>query len=574
MRVKLILPYYGKWPAYLSHYLESCRPNERFEFHFFTDLRPPSSYPSNVTFTALPFGELIERIRRVTQADVPAGIAPYKLCDFKPMYGVIFSEYLQGTDFWGHGDVDVIYGDIARFITPEVLAAHDVISCHHRWMSGAFALFRNSPAITGLYKKSPYHRTVPEHKEYLGFDETLGHAAWDEPSDLFDIEPRESMTHVVLRARLKGEIRAFFADMVHEEFLGKREYFVWENGTLKSGEGREKMLFHFVQNKERAYFAVPERVAGAKKFYITETGLYLEPEFRGRGYVLRAAARKTGAFARCLFRFLSLRKKTRNSFRYFMTSVGLLSTARRAAARVRSWHPRQLVHRARVARFYSQFVGKGDLCFDVGANVGDRTDVFDALGARTVAVEPQPACVAELRERFAHRPRVVIEPFALSDTEGTAKIWIDEGAPILSTLSDDFRRSGRFSGANPWSSKCSVRVTTLDKLIEKHGMPKFCKIDVEGFEAKVFAGLSRAIPSLSFEYMRELAADVEGCARKLSAMGDYEFNFCEGESFVYSFKKWQDRDALFAALATIPKPLLWGDVYARLKRSPSDTRLG
>src|SRR5262245_12044409 len=58
------------------------------------------------------------------------------------------------------------------------------------------------------------------------------------------------------------------------------------------------------------------------------------------------------------------------------------------------------IHRRKMRHFYSQFIAPGNLCYDVGANVGDRTDIFRKLGARVIAIEPQTACLEVLRQRF------------------------------------------------------------------------------------------------------------------------------------------------------------------------------
>lgn len=149
--------------------------------------------------------------------------------------------------------------------------------------------------------------------------------------------------------------------------------------------------------------------------------------------------------------------------------------------------------------FYSTFIKPGDLCFDVGANVGNRTAIFLSLKARVVAVEPQPACVQKLKSRFADR--ITIVPKGLGSEPGVLPMHISD-ASTLSTFSKEWINelgSNRFSGYQ-WKETIHVEITTLDQLIAEYGMPHFCKIDVEGYELNVIKGLSRPIPHLSFEY--------------------------------------------------------------------------
>ena len=170
-------------------------------------------------------------------------------------------------------------------------------------------------------------------------------------------------------------------------------------------------------------------------------------------------------------------------------------------------------------------MGRGDLVFDVGANVGNRVDVFLSLHARVVAVEPLPECAQRLRDTF--KRRCVVLETALGAAAGTAELR-KGNEDVLSTMSDRWiestTASGRFAD-DSWGDVLRVDVTTLDALISDYGVPRFTKIDVEGFEQEVLAGLSTAIPALSIEYTlssritRELALSGSEC----SAAYEYAF---------------------------------------------------
>ena len=113
-----------------------------------------------------------------------------------------------------------------------------------------------------------------------------------------------------------------------------------------------------------------------------------------------------------------------------------------------------------------------------------------------------------------------------------------------------------------------VQVTTLDGLIQEFGVPKFCKIDVEGYEPQVLNGLSTPLPALSFEFHQETLDEVEACLNRLVQLGAYEFNFADGEAFAMALPRWVGAVELLRILKGIPnphyRPFWGGDVYARL----------
>jgi FkbM family methyltransferase len=163
-----------------------------------------------------------------------------------------------------------------------------------------------------------------------------------------------------------------------------------------------------------------------------------------------------------------------------------LRTARGVLRSLRIYHcGRQ--RRAAMDRLYGRFVKPGDLVFDVGAHVGDRVAAFRRLGARVVAVEPQPALRATLKFFHGRDAAVMIEPVALGRTEGSVELKLNLDNPTVSTASADFIRAAdgaRGWERQAWTKTLAVPMTTLDALIARHGVPAFVKIDVEGFEAE------------------------------------------------------------------------------------------
>lgn len=222
--------------------------------------------------------------------------------------------------------------------------------------------------------------------------------------------------------------------------------------------------------------------------------------------------------------------------------------------------------RRRLRAFYRGFVGPGDLAFDIGAHVGDRLGAFVALGARVVAVEPQPLFLGLLRRLYGRLPGVTLIDAAVAAAPGRAELLISDAAPTVSTLNRawaDRQSTVRSFRRVRWNTRLTVPVTTLDALIAAHGEPAFCKIDVEGSELAVLRGLSRPLAALSFEYTPAAPADAVACAAHLCTLGAYSFNASIGESLRFVFPAWQDAAAITTWLRARTPDERAGDVYAR-----------
>jgi FkbM family methyltransferase len=214
---------------------------------------------------------------------------------------------------------------------------------------------------------------------------------------------------------------------------------------------------------------------------------------------------------------------------------------------------------------YGRFIRPGDLAIDIGSHVGDRIASFRRLGARVVALEPQPDCARVIRAIHGADPDVTLVEAACGAHEGRLTLHVNSANPTVSTASPEFISAA--GGACGWEGQCwdsriEVPVTTLDALIASHGAPAFVKIDVEGFEHEVLMGLNEALPALSFEFTTILRDVAQRCLSRLASLAGYRFNVSLGESHVLTFGRWVSADETARHLAALPHSANSGDAYA------------
>ena len=215
-------------------------------------------------------------------------------------------------------------------------------------------------------------------------------------------------------------------------------------------------------------------------------------------------------------------------------------------------------------RLHGNFVRPGDLVFDVGAHVGDRVASFHRLGARVVAVEPQPSMVRTLRLLYGRSKSVAIEALAVGREPGSARMLINVDNPTVSSISPAFVQAAHGAPGwetQRWNETIDVPVTTLDALIARHGVPAFIKLDVEGFEAEALSGLSLAVHAVSFEFTT-IQRDVGlACIERCAALGYGRFNAALGES-QRLIGDWMNAQDIARWLTELPQAANSGDIYA------------
>lgn len=277
--IALVITHFGPLPSYLDYFLHSCASNKNLDFWIFTD-QDFSEYTlySNIKFVSFS----LDRFNELATHQLGRSISVkngYKLCDFKPAYGLIYESYLLKYDFWGFCDTDIILGDTSKVLTTALLASYDVISSHPQYIAGPFCLFRNSLQARRLFLLSQDIDRVCTEDRTLKFCEASsvisklweGYNVFDFPSEI------ESMTHIALNSK-KNSLRVLLADIIVERV---RQKLVWEDGLLFDGV-QEVAIFHFITYKGKLSFNVPPYKAGLR-FYFNQHGFFLD-SFKSRTY--------------------------------------------------------------------------------------------------------------------------------------------------------------------------------------------------------------------------------------------------------------------------------------------------
>jgi FkbM family methyltransferase len=243
-------------------------------------------------------------------------------------------------------------------------------------------------------------------------------------------------------------------------------------------------------------------------------------------------------------------------------------------AKLRKWFPSRVQQRAEtneVARkvaFYATFVKKGDICFDVGANVGNRIKPLLSIGAKVVAIEPQEKCFNYLKSKFGRQIRLVGKGLGAAPAVKDFHLSADT---TISSFSDEWinavKDTHRFQ-EKKWDQTVQVEMTTADELVATYGKPAFIKIDVEGYELEVLKGLSQPIPMISFEYtVPEQPQRAIQCIEQIEKHNNHiECNYSIGEDLVWAAAHWLTAaDMKTLILSPAFNSTSFGDIYIRTK---------
>jgi hypothetical protein len=312
--IVIIIPYFGKWPAWFDYFLLSCSYNSSVDWLLFTDCGKPAEIFDNTRFIDFNLDDFNRLASRQTGLNIDIK-NPYKLCDLKPAYGHIFTEFIKDYRFWGYGDIDLVYGNLNAYFIAELLNKHDILSNHDQFISGHLCLIRNMPETNLLYRKNGLYEDVFKDPYYTGFDEQLLKRKFKPETEYLPSRMRSHLNqHILkyclisfvlgiipsgLKARLKRRnrtiikdytsivrhyaesegirvlrLRTFQSDLMLEKLGVKRWIITWDKGRLTSSYNREGLLyFHFIRSKLDKSFSIQDFVPGTDGFIITSKGI-------------------------------------------------------------------------------------------------------------------------------------------------------------------------------------------------------------------------------------------------------------------------------------------------------------
>jgi len=254
--IALLVSWYGPYPWYFPYFVHTIGFSPTVDFIIVTDnTEEIPNKPINLKIVYRTLDELKEDFSSKLGFRVNID-SPYKLCDFKPAYGFLFQDLIKEYDFWGHIDLDVVFGDVRGFMTDELLQSHDVISCRHDYTAGYFTLYRNNDYCNTLFTKSNAYQKVFSTPENYLFDECGQITAKVELNHSSTVSKRisrhatilniqnvfQSMTYVVVKAVRDEGLRAYFDLIILVD--GVQGLVRWKEGKVYYKDMFEVMFYH------------------------------------------------------------------------------------------------------------------------------------------------------------------------------------------------------------------------------------------------------------------------------------------------------------------------------------------
>lgn len=140
----IIVPYYGKLPPYFSMWIKTCKNNSQLNWLIVSDdenKHIEKELPPNVSFLSISFTSLKQRVEGLIGFEFEH-FTPYRLCDCRPLFGMLFESQIENYDFWGWCDMDLLFGDLSKYLITERLSHNDKI-----YTNGHLSLVKNSEKV-------------------------------------------------------------------------------------------------------------------------------------------------------------------------------------------------------------------------------------------------------------------------------------------------------------------------------------------------------------------------------------------------------------------------------------------
>lgn len=277
-KICFVIPQFGIIPGYVDFFIKTASYSANIaDFIFFTDQDMKPNPVRNVFAEKITFEQFVTLAQTKLKCNLNV-ISAYKLCDLKPMYGLIFEDYLKQYLYWGHCDFDIIFGDIESLLKKNSFDRFDIFCTQRTYASGPFQIFRNVEKVNHFFMNSPSWRQVLSQPDYLGFDEAgdvirelwKGKDIWDCPAKV------HSMTHLLKNEELleRLHIKVMMKELITEKYTPGTEIH-FDNGKLYVQPSNEELyIYHFMNRKNRTFFNDLLLSKDARTFTFTANGFF------------------------------------------------------------------------------------------------------------------------------------------------------------------------------------------------------------------------------------------------------------------------------------------------------------
>jgi hypothetical protein len=290
MKAAIVIIWNGPWPGYLRFFLKSLERNkEIIDVLIFTENSSEEWFPRNfkvINMNLTGIHELIESKTGLKTASLINNTR--KLCDLKPCYGHVFEDYLKGYNFWGIGDLDLIYGRLDKYLTKEVMEKHDLITVKEEYVSGAFTVMRNNETMKRLYLQSPDVNKVFAEEKHFHFDEAgIKYDFLRDRNDIDDYDFSKDIvcfTTVAKRAAKGGIIKAHERSCIKESIIDAEHLIYDSDKGILSSDWTRYAIYHFVT--EKAKYTMPPWKNIPDRFILTSYGVFKEEVFFKYNFII------------------------------------------------------------------------------------------------------------------------------------------------------------------------------------------------------------------------------------------------------------------------------------------------
>ncbi len=270
-KVAIIVCWFGNLPEYFPLWMYSCSKNENIDFLVYTDQNVENP-PENVKIKHSSLEEIRVLAREKLGISTKGLCAPYKLCDLRPCYGLVFFDDLKEYTHWGHCDIDLIFGKFDDFITDEMLSKYDKI-----FRYGHLIIYKNTPEVNnrGLYQKGGMFsaKEVLSRKEHYSYDEVTG---------IDRIYRKNKYPYFTDKLYVDVSVRHKKSFLLNDmEKNHKKQAFAYENGKIiryyeeNSQINKDEWLYIHFQKKK---MPLNKTDISKSDLWITPSGIYPKSE--------------------------------------------------------------------------------------------------------------------------------------------------------------------------------------------------------------------------------------------------------------------------------------------------------